>query len=120
MTMLDDFRKRTEDGLKTLKETAEGIAFNVEKQARIAGMKMDIMKTQKKLQKVYAEVGEHVYGEYAAEQPIFMETPFLKERITAISGMKTEIREMELQIEEVRRTQPPVHEDHAGGEEKEA
>ncbi len=34
MTLMDDFRKKTEDGLKTLKETAEGIAFNVEKQAK--------------------------------------------------------------------------------------
>ena len=120
MTLMDDFRKKTEDGLKTLKETAEGIAFNVEKQARIAGKKMDIMRIQRKVQKLYAEVGEYVYGEFAMERHIAMETPFLKDRMTAISEMKAEIREIEEEIEEVRRTQPPGHEDQFGGEEKKA
>ena len=118
MTLMDDFRKRTEDGLKTIKETAEGIAFNVEKQARIAGKKMDIMRVQRKVQKLYAEVGEYVYGEFAMERPIAMEAPFLKDRITAISEMKAEIRDLEREIEEVRRTQPPGHEEQSGGEEK--
>ena len=100
MTLMDDFRRKTEDGLKTLKETAEGIAFNVEKQARIAGKKMDIMRIQRKVQKLYTEVGEYVYGEFAMERQIAMEAPFLKERMTAISDMKAEIREIEEEIEE--------------------
>jgi hypothetical protein len=108
---MDDFRRKTEDGLKTLKETAEGIAFNVEKQARIAGKKMDILRIQRKVRKLYAEVGEYVYGEFALERPIAMETPFLKDRMTAISEMKADIGEIEKEIEEVRRTQPPGHED---------
>lgn len=111
MTLMDDLRRKTEDGLKTLKETAEGIAFNVEKQARIAGKKMDIMRIQRKVQKLYTEVGEYVYGEFALERPIAMETPFLKESMTAISEMKAEIREIEKEIEEVRSTQPPGRED---------
>ncbi len=118
MTLMDDFRKKTEEGLKTLKETAEGIAFNVEKQARIAGKKMDIMGIQRKVQKLYAEVGEYVYGEFTMERQVEMEAPFLKERMTAISGMKAEIRAIEEEIEEVRRTQPPGHVDRSGGEEK--
>jgi len=120
MTLMDDFRRKTEDGLKTLKETAEGIAFNVEKQARIAGKKMDIMRIQRKVQKLYTEVGEYVYGEFALERPILMEAPFLKERMTAISEMKAEVREIEKKIEEVRKTQPPGHEDQSGDEEKKA
>ena len=115
MTLMDDFRRKTEDGLKTLKETAEGIAFNVEKQARIAGKKMDIMRIQRKVQKLYAELGEYVYEELALERPIAPEAPFLKERMTAISEMKAEIREIEKEVEEVRRTQPPGHEDQSGG-----
>ncbi|OPY67844.1 MAG: hypothetical protein A4E57_02087 [Syntrophorhabdaceae bacterium PtaU1.Bin034] len=117
MTLMDDFRKRTEDGLKTLKETAEGIAFNVEKQAKIARKKMDVMRVQRKVQKVYAEVGEYVYGEYAMGRPIAMESPFLNDRMTSVSQMKAEIREIEDEIEEIRRTQPPKHEEETGGEE---
>lgn len=118
MTLMDDFRKKTEDGLKTLKETAEGIAFNVEKQARIAGKKMDIMRIQRKVQKLYAEVGEYVYEEFMMERQIATETPFLKDSMTAISEMKAEMREIEKQIEEVRGTQSAGRDDRSGGEEK--
>lgn len=114
MTLMDDFKKRTEDGLKTLKETAEGIAFNVEKQARIAGKKMDVMKIQKKIQKTYGEVGEYVYGEYVTERPIIVEGPFLKDRMTSISQMKAEVRDIEAEIEEARATQPPSRQEPMG------
>ncbi|MGD0232834.1 MAG: hypothetical protein ABSC19_21205 [Syntrophorhabdales bacterium] len=120
MALMDDFRKKTEDGFKTLRETAEGIAFNVEKQARMAGKKMDIMKIRRKVQKLYAEVGEYVYGEYAMEREVTPETPFLKDRITAISEMKGHIREIEDEIEKVRGTHRPGHVDPFGGEDNKA
>jgi vacuolar-type H+-ATPase subunit H len=107
---MDDFKKRTEDGLKTLKETAGDIAFSVEKQARIARKKMDLMKIRRSIQKVYSEVGEYVYGEYAMQRPINMESPFLKDRMASISEMKADAREIEEEIEKVRTTQPPSRE----------
>ena len=118
MTLMDDFRKKTEDGLKTLKETAEGIAFNVEKQARIAGSKMDVMRIRRKMQKLYAEIGEYVYGEFMLERQVAMEAPFLKDRMTAVSDMLAEIRRIEEEIEEARRTQPPRRGDRHDVEEK--
>jgi hypothetical protein len=102
--------KKTEDGLKTLRETAEGIAFNVEKQAKIARKKMDIMKIRRTVQKTYAEVGEYIYGEYAMDRPIAVEAPFLKDRMILVSQMKREMREIEDGIEEIRKTQPPKYE----------
>ncbi|MGA3174004.1 MAG: hypothetical protein ABSE25_06185 [Syntrophorhabdales bacterium] len=118
MTLMDDFRRKTEDGLKTLKETAEGIAFNVEKQAKIARKRMDIMRIQRKVQKLYAEVGEYVYGEYATERQVVMDSPFLSERMTAISILKAEAKDIEDEIEEVRGMQPAKQADTFGGEEK--
>jgi hypothetical protein len=118
VTLMDDFRKKTENGLKTLKETAEEIAFNVEKQARIARKKMEIMKMQRRMQKVYSEVGEYVYGEYAMERPISMESPFLKDRMISISQMKIAVREIEDEIEEVRKTQPPNRKEPTGPEDE--
>lgn len=120
MTLMEDFKKRTEDGLKTLRETAEGIAFNVEKQAKIARRKMDVMKLQKRIQKLYGEVGEYVYGEYAMERPISMQGPFLKDRMTSISQLKVEVREIEAEVEEVRATQQPDRQHLAGPEDETA
>jgi hypothetical protein len=110
MALMDDLKKRTEEGFKTLKETAGEIAFNVEKQAKIAKRKMDVMKIQRKIQKLYAEIGEYVYGEYAVARPLTMEVPFLAERMTSVAKMKSEISEIEAEIEETRKVQPPSKE----------
>jgi hypothetical protein len=120
MALMDELMKKTEDGLKTLKETAEGIAFSVEKQTKIAKRKMDIMKIQRKLQRVYGEVGEYAYGEYAMDRPVTMDAPFLKDRMIAISQMKSEMREIEDDIEVIRKTQQPKHEEPPSPEEGKA
>ncbi len=111
MTLMDDLKERAEEGLKTLKETAEGIAFNVEKQAKVARKKMDISKVQRRLQKTYCEIGEYVYGELAMERPVTPAAPFLSERITAVNQMKMDIRELELEIDEIKKSQPPKHDE---------
>ena len=111
MAMMDDFMKKTGDGLKTLKEAAEGIAMNVERQARIAAKKMDIMRIQRRIRKTYGEIGEHVYREYAAERPVVVESPYLKERLDAVSQMKAEIVRIEQEIAIIRDVQAPVRED---------
>ena len=92
-----------------MKETAGEIAFNVEKQARIAKRRMDIVKIQKKVQKLYAEMGEYVYGEFSMTRPVTMEAPFLAERMAAVAEMKSEIRGIEAEIEEGRKAQPPKY-----------
>lgn len=112
MALIDDLKKGAEEGLRTLKQTAEEIAFSVEKQAKIARKKMDIMKIQRKIQKVYAEVGEYVYGEYAMERTLSLESPFVKERLVSIKDMKEEISEMEQEIDEMKQMQPPGPDDH--------
>ncbi len=107
MALMEDIRKKTEEGLRTLKDTAGEIAFNVEKQARIARRKMDVLKIQRKIQKLYTEVGEYVYGEFAMARPLTTEVPFLSERMAAITKMKLEISEIEAEIEEMRKQHPP-------------
>ena len=108
MALMDDLKKRTEEGLKTRKETAGEIAFNVEKQAKIAKRKMDVMKIQRKIQKLYTEIGEYVYGEFTVARPLTMEVPFLAERMASVAKMKSEISEIEAEIEETRRLPPPA------------
>jgi hypothetical protein len=111
MAIVDDFVKKTGEGLKTLKETAEGIAMNVERQARVAAKKMDIMRIQKRIQKTYGEIGEHVYREHAAERPVVVEFPYLQERLAAVSQMKDEILRIEEEITTMRDAQAPVREE---------
>jgi hypothetical protein len=107
MALMDDLKKGAEEGLKTLKQTAEEIAFSVEKQARMARRKMDVMKIQRKIQKLYAEVGEYVYGEFALDRTLSLESPFISERLLSIREMKEEILEIEQEIDEMKQSQPP-------------
>jgi hypothetical protein len=106
MTIMDDFVKKTEEGIIALKETAEGVAFNLEKQARIAGKKVDVLRIERKVRKVYGEIGEYVYGEYVAGRQIVPETLFLRQRMASISEMKRAIEEIEADIVVLREAQP--------------
>ncbi len=112
MAIIDDLKKKTEEGLKTLKETAQDIAFNVEKQAKISKMKyVDITKIQRNIQKTYAEIGEYVYDRFSSGKNVTKDDPLLKEKMAAISRMNLEIDDLEEEIGEIQRTQPPKHEE---------
>ncbi|MBP8625933.1 MAG: hypothetical protein KBI10_04520 [Syntrophorhabdales bacterium] len=110
MALMDDIKKRTEEGLKTLKETAQDIAFNVEKQAKIGKKRyLDITRLQKNIQRLYAEIGEYVYDQFTSGRTPTIESPFLKERISAITRLNIEIKELEEEIEEIKKTTPYKH-----------
>jgi hypothetical protein len=107
MALMADLKKKTGEGLKTAKEKAESIAFKVEKLAKIARRKRDIMRIQRRTQKLYSEIGGFVYGECAMERSLTSEAPFLKEKVSSISQMKADIQKIEAEIEEIRKMQPP-------------
>jgi hypothetical protein len=112
MAIIDDLKKKTEEGLKTLKETAQDIAFNVEKQAKISKMKyVDITKLQRSIQKTYAEIGEYVYDRFSSGKSVTKDDSLLTEKMAAISRMNLEIDDLEEEINEIQKTQPPKHEE---------
>jgi hypothetical protein len=117
MTIIDELKKKTGEGLKTLKETAGDIAFNVEKQARIARCKMDITRLQRKVQKLYGEIGEYVYGEYALARQIATGSPFLKDRFNSIGQLKLDIQDIERDMEVLKKAQPPGRQEPPRGSE---
>jgi hypothetical protein len=110
MAIIDDLKKKTEEGLKALKETAQDIAFNVEKQAKIGKMKyLDITKLRRQIQKTYAEMGEFVYDQFSSGKDVKKDDSFLEQRMAAISRMILEIDDIEREISEINKTQPPKH-----------
>lgn len=108
MALIDDIRKRTEEGLKTLKETAQDIAFNVEKQAMIGKRRyLDVSKLQRQIQKVNAEIGEYVYDQFSCNKPVSSDDPFIQDRITMITRLRLTIRDIEEEIAELQSSKPP-------------
>jgi len=106
MATIDGLKKRAEEGFKTLKEAAQDIAFNVEKQAKITKKKyVDITKLKKDIQRLYAEMGEYVYDQFSSDKTVKKDDPFLKERISSISRIILDIDEIEEEINEIKRTQ---------------
>jgi len=111
MPLIDEIKKKTEEGLKTLRETAQDIAFNVEKQAKIGKKKLfDIARLQRNIQKVYSEIGEYTYEEFTSNRPVAMNDAFIKERINYITQLKEEIKDIEEEIHAIEHTLPPKRE----------
>ncbi len=108
MALIDDIRKRTEDGLRTLKETAQDIAFSVEKQAMIGKRKyLDVTKLQRSIQKVHAEIGEYVYDQFTCDKSVSSDDPFIKDRINSITRMRLTINDIEEEISQLETLKPP-------------
>jgi hypothetical protein len=108
MALIDDLKKKTGEGLKTLKETAQDIAFNVEKQAVIGKKKyIDITKAQRNIQKLYVEIGEYVYDMFTSGKTVSGEDSYITERVHSISRLKLVIRDLEEEVDKIRQTQPP-------------
>jgi cell division protein FtsB len=107
MVPIDDLRKKAEEGLKTLKEAAQDLAFTVEKQARLGKMKyVDLSRVQRSIQDAYAEIGEYVYYEATAGRGVRDDDPYIAEKVSAITAMKAEMADIEREIDEMQRTQP--------------
>jgi hypothetical protein len=110
MALIDDLRQKTEAGLKTLKETAQDIAFNVEKQAMIGKKRyLDITRIRRGIQKLHGEVGEYVYAQFTSEKTVGNDDPFIKDRIDTITRMRLSIRDIEEEIGNILKTEPPKH-----------
>jgi hypothetical protein len=107
MAIIDDLKQKTEAGLKTLKETAQDIAFNVEKHAIIGKKKyLDIAKLQRNIQKVNGEIGEYVYDQFTSDKTVGKDDPFIKDRMNTITRMRLSIKDVEEEIENLEKTQP--------------
>ncbi len=111
MATIDDWKKMAEDGLKVLKETAQDIAFNVEKQAKLGKKKyLDIAKIQRNIDKLLIEIGEYTYDELTAGRNISKDDSFIKEKTILIAHMRSEIDEIEEEIHEIQKAHPPKQE----------
>ncbi len=105
---MDDIRKKTEEGLRTLKETAQDIAFNMEKQAMIGKRKyLDVTKLQRNIQKAHAEIGEYVYDQFTSDKNVSRDDPFIKDRIGSVTRMRLTIDDIEEEISRLEGTRPP-------------
>ncbi|HNS14197.1 MAG TPA: hypothetical protein PKM08_02580 [Syntrophorhabdaceae bacterium] len=108
MALIDDLKKKTGEGLRTLRETAQDIAFSVEKQATIGKKKyIDITKARRSMEKLYAEIGEYVYDAFTSEKTVSREDGYIGERVLSISKLKLLIRDIEEEIDKIEKAQPP-------------
>lgn len=106
MPVIDEIKKKTEEGLKTLREVAQDIAHSLEIKAKITKKKyVDITRIKREIREAYAEIGEYVYDQYLSGKQIDMETPFIKERVEEIERGKKRIKELEEEIEELKKTE---------------
>lgn len=102
MKNIEEFRKKTEEGIRILKETAERVAQRVEKEAKIGKKYLDIRRLKKEAERIYGEIGMYIYEEISSKKVINPEDPFLLEKFALIERIKKEIRELESEISALR------------------
>lgn len=107
MALIDDLRQKTEAGLKTLKETAQDLAFTVEKHAAIGKKKyLDKAKLERNIQTLNCEIGEYVASLFTCEKTIDHDDPYIAERVNSIVKLRLSIAQLEEEIENMQKTQP--------------
>jgi hypothetical protein len=62
------------------------------------------------MQKIHAEIGEYVYDQFTSGKTIGKDDPFIENRISAITRMHLSIKDVEEEIMNIQKTQPPKHE----------
>ena len=106
MALIDDLKQKTEAGLKTLKETAQDLAFTVEKHAVIGKKRyLDKARLERSIQTLSCEIGEYVTDLYTSEKTIDRDDPYIGERVSEIGRLRVSITQLEEEIETIKKTQ---------------
>ena len=103
MALWDTVRKGAEEGLEALKEGVTVFMAEAGKQSKILKKKVELSSVQNDVRKAFTRLGSKVYDIHTqGEQEVFGKTE-VKIFITQIDGFKARVKEIENEIEVIRR-----------------
>jgi len=103
MALWDMIKKGAEEGLEALKEGVAIIVAEAEKQSKILRKKMELSSIQNSVRKTFLRLGSAVYDIHQrGEREVFSEAD-VKGLIDQIEGYKARVREIELEIEAIKK-----------------
>lgn len=114
MALWDTVKKGAEEGLEALKEGITVFVAEAERQSKIFRKKMELSSVQSNVRATFTRLGSLVYDLHSNGEKDLLQSLDVKGMIDQIEGFKAKVREIDQEIEAIRREE----ESTASGEEK--
>jgi hypothetical protein len=103
MALWDGIKKGAEEGLEVLKEGVAIFMAEAGKQGKIIKKRVELSSLQNNVRKTFIRLGSSVYDLNNRGEKKVLEEDGVKELIAQIDEYKKRVREIELEIEEMKR-----------------
>ena len=103
MALWDGIKKGAEEGLEVMKEGMAIFVAEAGKQGRIIKKRVELSSLQNNVRKTFIRLGSSIYDAHGRGEKEILEKGEVKEQITQIDRYKARVREIELEIEAIKR-----------------
>jgi hypothetical protein len=103
MALWDGMKKGAEEGLEVMKEGMALFVAEAGKQGKIIKKRVELSSLQNSVRKTFIRLGGSVYDLHNRGEEKVLEEDGVKELIAQIDEYKKRVREIELEIEEMKR-----------------
>jgi CRISPR/Cas system type I-B associated protein Csh2 (Cas7 group RAMP superfamily) len=103
MALWDTVKKGAEEGLEALKEGITVFVAEAERQSKIFRKKMELSSVQNSVRLTFTRLGSLVYDLYSKGEKDLTQNLDVKGMIDQIEGFKAKVREIEQEIESIRK-----------------
>jgi DNA primase large subunit len=103
MALWDGIKKGAEEGLEAMKEGMAIFVAEAGKQGKIIKKRVELSSLQNSVRKTFIRLGSSLYDDYCRGEKAVLEKGEVRELITQIDQYKARVREIELEIEAIKR-----------------
>jgi hypothetical protein len=107
MALWDMIRKGAEEGLEALKEGVAVFMAEAGRQSKIIKKKVELSAVQNNVRKTFIRLGSAVYDMHTRGEPEVFGHEDVKGFIGQVDGYKARVREIELEIEAIKKEEKP-------------
>jgi len=117
MALWDTVKKGAEEGLEALKEGITVFVAEAERQSKIFRKKVELSSVQGNVRSTFTRLGSSVYDLHNKGEREVFQNPDVKGMIDQIEGFKAKVREIEKEIEAIRKEEEPADSTPEAGKE---
>jgi len=103
MALWDGIKKGAEEGLEVMKEGMAIFVAEAGKQGKIIKKRVELSSLQNNVRKTFIRLGSSLYDDHSRGEKGVLEKGEVKELIAQIDQYKARVREIELEIEAIKR-----------------
>ncbi len=107
MALWDTIKKGAEEGLEAMKEGVAGFMAEAGRQSKIIKKKVELSSVQNNVRKTFIRLGSVVYDLHTRGEGEVFGQEEIKNLIGQVDGYKARVREIELEIEAIKKEEKP-------------